>query len=272
MSRPGYLNADTFQGRPVYVVGTLGYGLNVVDARSGIILGYGMPLSAASVKARSLVTSVVRAPDGRYWIGSGDGLYTWDTHRPLLNRFGALRIPVGHDSIIAPGSTIQQVKLQGDTVWAVTRDARLLRVVGGDVKAFSAPWPVGTMHGLDADRRGRFWITTDDGLLRFDPRDTGFIRVPVNDGHEFRKLTRAIHALPDGRMAIAANNALLSFDPAVFDRLPALPVADLRSVSLGGAALRTIDGEVDLSNLPAGVYYISVQQGKQRQTGTVLKQ
>lgn len=242
-----YLNADTFQGRPVLIVGTLGFGLSVVDASSHVILGWGMPHSAMSVKARSLVTSVVHAPDGRYWIGSGDGLFTWDTRRPIIARFGATRIPVSHDSILVPGATIQQMKLRGDTVWAVTRDARLLRVVGDSVTTYTTTWTVGAMHGLEADARGRFWITTDDGLLRFDPRDASFIRVPVNDGHEFRKLTRAICALPDGTMALATSNAILRFDPAVFDRLPALPVAQLRSVSLAGDVLPFADGSVDLS-------------------------
>jgi two-component sensor histidine kinase/streptogramin lyase len=241
------LDRDTFQGRPVHVIGTMGYGLVVVDASSGDMLGYGMSNAAISVKARALITSVARTPDGHYWIASGDGLYDWSTDKPLQSLFGGNRMPVSNEGILLPGTAVMQLEAHGDTVWGVTRDALLFRSVNGRLTSFKAPWPVGSMNGLEAERNGRFWITTDDGLLRFDPRDSSFIRVPVNEGREFRKLNRAITSLPDGRIALAANNALLSFDPVVYDSLPPLSLPLLNGVSMAGDSVVVTKDVIELS-------------------------
>lgn len=241
------IDRDSFQGRPVYVIGTMGYGLAVVDASTHVMLGCGMPTSGISVKARALVTSVVRTSDGRYWIGSGDGLYDWKSDRPVLTRFGANRSEVSNEGILLPGAAILQLEEHGDSVWGVTRDARLFRSVKNRLTIYKAPWPVGSFNGLQADHNGRFWITTEDGLLRFDPNDGSFIRVPVNDGSEFRKLTRAITSLPDGRIAFAAGNSLLSFDPSAFDHLPPVALPVLNSVSLAGDSIPVINEAVEVS-------------------------
>ncbi len=62
-----------------------------------------------------------------------------------------------------------------------------------------------------------------------------------------------------------------------FVRLPASNNARITVLSARGTAVQPAnvslnDGQIDLSNLPGGVYYISVQEGNRRQTGTVVKQ
>lgn len=59
-------------------------------------------------------------------------------------------------------------------------------------------------------------------------------------------------------------------------RLPAtganarVTILNSQGVRLTPEQVRLNDGLIDLSQLPAGLYYISVQQGNQRQTGTVV--
>lgn len=60
-------------------------------------------------------------------------------------------------------------------------------------------------------------------------------------------------------------------------RLPASTDARIMVLSAQGTAVQPANvslsnGQLDLSNLPGGVYYISVQEGKRRQTGAVVKQ
>lgn len=62
-----------------------------------------------------------------------------------------------------------------------------------------------------------------------------------------------------------------------FVRLPATEDARIMVLSAQGVAVQPAlvnldNGQIDLSNLPGGVYYISVQKGNQRQTGTIVKQ
>ncbi|MBK6774801.1 MAG: hypothetical protein IPG74_02750 [Flavobacteriales bacterium] len=98
-------------------------------------------------------------------------------------------------------------------------------------------------------RNGRFlWITTGDGLLRFDTTDNTFLHVPVNDGQRFRKLSTAITTLPDGRMALCADNTLLTFRPAGFDRLRPLRLQHSAPAQQPQAKrLRVEDANVELS-------------------------
>lgn len=62
-----------------------------------------------------------------------------------------------------------------------------------------------------------------------------------------------------------------------FVRLPATEDARVTVLSAQGTAVQPAsvslgNGQIDLSNLPGGVYYISVQEGNRRQTGAVVKQ
>jgi hypothetical protein len=62
-----------------------------------------------------------------------------------------------------------------------------------------------------------------------------------------------------------------------FVRLPALDDARVTVLSAQGTAVQPAqvslnNGRIDISNLPAGVYYVSVQKGNQRQTGAIVKQ
>lgn len=241
------MHADSMEGKPVLVVATLGFGVHVLDASTMTLLGSGMPPAAHTVKARSLVNDLLRDAKGTYWLASGDGLYRWSCSEPLTDGFQQQPQAVSHAGVMAPGSAVARLALLNGTPWAVTRDGRLLHVQGDSAIERTAPWRVSAMHGLCTDAAGRLWITTDDGLLRYDPRDASFLRMPVNDGRAFRKLTRAITLLNDGRIALAAGNCIITFDPAAVDALPSIPSAYLSSATAGGHPVPVKDGHATLS-------------------------
>jgi signal transduction histidine kinase/ligand-binding sensor domain-containing protein len=251
--RPGdmyqvrHVSADTLNGTPVLVVATLGFGVHVLDAQSLNVLGSGMPPSAVTLKSRSLINDMVRDAKGTYWFASGDGIFRWSREDALTSNAPKQPLAVSHEGILAPGTAIAKLLSAGNALWAIARDGRLMRVTVDSAAAQPAPWAVNAMHGLCADRQHRLWVSTDDGLLRYDPKDGRFIRVPVNDGSSFRKLTRAIAALPDGRIALAANNTIISFDPAVFDTLPPLPLAYMSSAKAADRPVRVENERATLS-------------------------
>jgi signal transduction histidine kinase/ligand-binding sensor domain-containing protein len=239
---------DEVAGRAVMIIGTMGFGVNVMDARTGLTLGAAMPPAAASVNTRNLVNCVVRAPDGTYWAASADGVFHWRSDQPILAKVGLTSGAVNNDGIIAPGEDVRQLLLAGDTLWAVTHGGSLFAIVNGAGQLHVPPAHMhAAMHGLTMDHRGMLWITTDNGLLRFDPKDGSFLHVPINEGRAFRKLTRAITTLPDGRIAFCAENALIVLDPGVYDGLPAIAEPYMASATAAGSPLSVVDGHVDLS-------------------------
>jgi signal transduction histidine kinase len=243
------LAPDTLHGRSVFVVATLGYGVQIVDAGTGRILGTGMPRGKDRSISLNLVNSMVRTTSGRYWFASADGLFSWDHTDPLPESAANAMQDAGPTSeVLAQGEDVRRVVIVHDTLWAITQSGGLLRVVHDQLRRYvpSAALHVG-MQGLASDAFGRLWITTNDGLLRFDPKDSSFIHVPVNDGRRFRKLSGALTMCADGRMAFCADNTLLTFRPEAFDRLPEMPVPRITDVSVAGKSLSVLKGQVELS-------------------------
>ncbi|MBL0045803.1 MAG: hypothetical protein IPP33_15825 [Flavobacteriales bacterium] len=239
---------DTLNGNAVYLIATLGFGVHVVDAATQRIIGSAMPNAATKLNTLYLVNSMAKSRGGTYWFGSAGGLFHWDRHDQLILPAVTDTGEVVPGDVVALGEDVRQVLLLHDTVWAITHNGILLQVVDDRSSNHVPPlWLRGAMHGITADQHGRLWITMDDGLLRFDPADGSFIRVPVNDGQRFKKLTGAITTLADGRIAMCADNSLITFQPEEFDHLPELPSAYLTGTWAAGMALNVQDASVELT-------------------------
>lgn len=242
------LQADTMNGRPVMVVATMGFGVHVVDVATQQVLGRAMPGQTEMVNSYSLVSSMARDGQGRYWYGSANGLYNWHASEGIFGWNTEEAGPGGTRNVVVAGEDVRSVVAHGNTIWAVSRAGDILRVRSGQVDRFSPPVHMPhDPYAMTEDGAGRFWVTTGDGLLRFDTTDHSFIHVPVNDGQRFRKLGNAITTLNDGRVALCADNSLITFFPSVFDELPVLPPAFFTGATAAGKALKVEDAHVELS-------------------------
>lgn len=226
---------DTLAGRPVLVIGALGFGVKVFDAATGLELGRAMPPEALGTIARSMVHAMVHLEDGTYWVATADGAFKWWSGDRVVNptfRGGGVE---GDQGIVMPGSDVRGLIWSKGVLWGITHDGILFSMSGDSVARHVPPAEVRTtMNGFTADREGRLWVTTDNGLLLFDPAEGTFIRIPVNDGTRFTKLSPAITAMADGRIAFCADNALLLLDPGPYRHLPAVPAPYLADLTVGG--------------------------------------
>ena len=239
---------DSVKGRPVYVVATLGFGMQVIDAASHEVLGMGIPFSASTGKSRFLVNNALRDAKGTYWCGTPNGVFSWHPDMPLFTSIPSRAVDTNDDSTLMAGEDVRELLPRGDTLWGVTRSGSLFSIAQRKVHRYDPESRKSrAMNGLTADRRGALWITTDDGLLRFDPRTRVFIHIPINDGRDFRKLSRAITTLKDGRIVLCADNALIAFDPEAYGSLPELPPAYITSILSAGRSIRMKDGIVQLT-------------------------
>ncbi len=242
------LQADTIDGRPVMVIATMGFGVQVVDVATRQVLGVAMPASTEKVNSYSLVSSMVRDAQGRYWFGSVNGLFNWHVAEGIHLLGSRSAATSNTRNIVVAGEDVRSLVAHGSTIWAVSRAGALLRVGKGRVDRFAPPTHMPQdLYALTADGHGRFWVTTNEGLLRFDTTDHTFLHVPVNDGQRFRKLGSAITALNDGRIAFCADNSLITFSPALFDDLPSLPTVYYTEATAAGKALQMEGSNVELS-------------------------
>jgi len=80
------------------------------------------------------------------------------------------------------------------------------------------------------------------------------------------------------RDVVIGESLILSPNPTTgFVRLPVSADAQVSVVGINGISMpvaqsNRTNGQIDLSNLPAGIYYITVQEGLERRVGKVVKQ
>lgn len=234
------------RGRPVLHIGALGYHVLAVDPRTGYILGYPAPPGLEQNNLFGLVHDAVRDTHDRYWQATAGGVYRWDPDMPLLERWGDGDATADHH-VFFKDRDAQQTLLVGDTLWVLLHEGAFGRIINDrEERIAPPPYLMRRMLGFTRDSNGRFWATTTDGLLRFDPRTGEWLSVPVNDGLRFRKLSKAITAMHDGRIAFCADNTILTFDPRGFDRLPELPSLRITSTDAAGKPVIVHNGFVEL--------------------------
>ncbi len=238
------IHLDTVAGEPMLLVGVLGYGLNTIALRTGRTIGTAATAEAMTSKARALVHDVERTSDGTYWVATADGIYRWTTQLPLMKMD---RRPSATTStkMLALGTDVRELVLRHDTCWAITRQGRLFRFTDSTSHTFIPGGDPVRMHGACSDLRGKLWITTDDGLLRFDPADTSFTRLPVGMGP--RKLSGAITCLPNGEIAFGTTNSIVRFLPEAYDTLPPLATPYIAALSSAGKEIVPHDGRIVLA-------------------------
>src|SRR5690606_11656090 len=82
--------------------------------------------------------------------------------------------------------------------------------------------PAGTLYGLEIDPEARLWLSTNAGLVRFDPeRRTVRFFGPEEGVQDFEFNGGARMALPNGLMFFGGLNGFNVFDPLAIP--PAMP-------------------------------------------------
>ena len=242
------IQTDTLNGRAVRLFATLGNGVNVIDARTGEDLGFGMPRGMATRVDRYLVNSAVRTAGGTYWYATNSGIGRWDPENGTLTTgLDDARRNGGDEGMLLPEENVRQLLYINDTVWALAAHSGVHAVIGTACSPAIALPPGARAHGFTRDRSGRFWITTNDGLLRGEAFRDRTVRVPINDDHDIRKLTRAITTLANGRVALCADDHLITFDPKDLDVLPLIPEPVVVAAYVADQRMPVLHGSVELS-------------------------
>jgi len=247
---------DTLAGEPVWVVGALGYGVFTYRDHDGDVVLDWNDSTLHGVKELAMVRDMLRDEEGVYWCATDGGITRTTINPPAMRVFNQA------ESVAL--KQVRAIHLQGDTIWAVLRDGILISIHGDQLHVHVPPFRRGVIRGLASDARGRIWITTDDGLKRYDPRSDEWLHVQVNDGGTHRNLHGPIALLGDSRMAFASGKSIVYFDPKRFDDSPPLPAPYLVEASSAGRGLAPQHGlltmsyregalDIRLSAMPTGV-------------------
>lgn len=237
---------DTVSGKPMLVVGALGWGYMLFDPATGDILRW--EDDKTPEKAGALISCTLRDAKGWYWSGSDRGVARWRINGLSISDVEAMfnRRMDGENRL--PSDQVNALALHGDTVWAAMRDGALVSMANGKAKLHQVPVHMATnLFGLTFDREGNAWCTTGNGLVRFSPGTGAWLHIPVNDGKVFRQLNKCILTLRDGNIALCADNCLVTFNPTDFNDPSVVPEPVLFAVKNSwGPLVPDPNGRVEL--------------------------
>lgn len=158
-------------------IGTFGGGLARVEAGTGNIIRY--PHGAGSSALSSpRVGAIAEDLYGNLWIGtSGGGLNLLDRSSGEFHHYRRN----DRDPRSLSDDTIYALHVDPEgTVWVGTAGGGLDRVVGGSNRPGAirfqrdqrlAKMPSQVVYGIESDRQGHLWLSTNNGLVRLDARN-----------------------------------------------------------------------------------------------------
>ncbi|MFL6659781.1 MAG: diguanylate cyclase [Massilia sp.] len=200
-------------------------------------------LSVAEGLSEPIVWSVARAPDGRTWVGTNDG----------LSVFGG-----GHFEHVLRGDQLPHphaynLLADADRIWVGTRRGLVIWHDGKiEAPALYAPMATAQINGIVRDHAGTMWFPTSDGLYRQE--GDHLIRYGKAEGlNDIR--VRQIRELKDGRMLVATQAGLyelrdgkmiqLGLDAGLPPNLDVTAVTELRD---GALVLGTLSEDLFMFN------------------------
>jgi signal transduction histidine kinase/DNA-binding response OmpR family regulator/ligand-binding sensor domain-containing protein len=168
------------------------------------------------------------APDreGIFWICSNTGLYAFSPHRGIIARYWS----GGKGQFRLPADSYQHFYQDKTGVfWLATAHAGLIRWdrQHNHYRQFrrSEGLSNDNIYAVYPDQRGSLWMSSDYGIMQFDPIRSTVRTYLVQDGithNEFNRISH--HQDRAGRIYFGGLNGITAFDPKSFEtEQPSLP-------------------------------------------------
>ena len=183
--------------------------------------------------AQAHVLHVGTDRQGTRWICATTGLYTVDPQQGVTARYwrggrGAFRLPA---------DSYQHFYQAPDGLfWLATANTGLVRWdrARSQYRQFKRADGLNNdnIYAVYADRRGHLWLSSDNGIMQFDPVRLTTRTYTVQEGITHNEFNRIAHYQDaQGQLFFGGLNGVTSFDPRDFDAEPPLPALPLQVVS-----------------------------------------
>ena len=202
-------------------IGTYEGGVSVYDPQTSALRRYTDTTGQSAWFDRVRATAIREDRQGRIWVATdGDGLLVLDASLGLLQRFQ-------HDAK-EPGSlssnSVYALHLDGDgRLWVGTNGGGLDHVadMSADLKAVrfdnvsqADGLANDVIYGIQADNASMLWLSSSNGLMRFDPRTKAIRTFHAGHGAQGAEFSAgASFRSAHGRLLFAGTEGYNDFDP-----------------------------------------------------------
>jgi signal transduction histidine kinase/ligand-binding sensor domain-containing protein/CheY-like chemotaxis protein len=220
-------------------IGTFGGGLARIDHATGQLTRYPHSTEGNSLSSPR-ASAIVEDQQGNLWIGTiGGGLNVLERSS---GRFHAFRRNDRDPSSLSDDTVYALHVDPSGNVWVGTAGGGLDRVVGSsdqpDAIRFQsnkrlADMPSQVVYGIESDHQGKLWLSTNNGLVRLDPREgtSRLLREPHGlQADEFN--FNAHYRGRDGTLYFGGNGGFNAFQPDISSPNAPPPSLVLTSVAV----------------------------------------
>ena len=202
-------------------VGTFGGGLASVDRTTGQVTRYPFADNAANSLSSARASAIVEDSLGNLWIGTiGGGLNLLERKTGRFYHFrrdDADPTSLSDDTVYA-----LHVDRHGD-LWIGTAGGGLDRLVGSSAAPYEVRFqnqsdrmklPSEVIWGIESDQEDRLWLSTNNGLVRYEPRTAAlkiFHEAHGLQGEDFN--FNAHYQGRDGTLFFGGSNGFNAFSP-----------------------------------------------------------
>ncbi|GAB3752943.1 hybrid sensor histidine kinase/response regulator transcription factor [Spirosoma pomorum] len=183
--------------------------------------------------AQAQVLHIGTDRQGTIWLCATTGLYTVDPKKGVTARYWRS----GRGGFRLPADSYQHFYQDPQGLfWLATANAGLIRWdrAQGLYRQFRRADGLNNdnIYAVYADHRSHLWLSSDNGIMQFDPARLTTRTYTVQDGITYNEFNRIAHYQnAQGRIYFGGLNGITAFNPRDFDAEPLLPDLPLRVVS-----------------------------------------
>lgn len=163
-----------------------------------------------------VVESMAQDRSGSIWMATySQGVYVYDfRNKQILHHF----CQKGQNSVIPEMTSSMCIGSNGD-VWVVGFSSGFFQYNGNDFETFNKSklpaLSTDVFYLALQDVQGRMWLSSDDGLVCYNPGNSKIKRFTKFDGLLNDRFKKAGLLLRDSRMVFGCDDGLILFDPVV---------------------------------------------------------
>lgn len=189
------------------------------------------------------VESLLATPEGNLWVGTSNGLNFVDTRNQRVEHIFAT--PERDNALSANMISTLAYDAKG-RLWIGTFGGGICVLDGHDGRGNWRFQRIGQEQGLPneniakilADSEGYMWASTDDGLVRFDPKNFSSLQLQKNDGVAISVYWLGAGAVnKDGELLFGGQGGLTVVQPKAIDHWQYRPPVVVTEIQVGGKNL-----------------------------------